>query len=615
MGNINLYKSTNGQAPWSLVKENIQSPVTITESTGGSLYYAVRDEGDGGNIEPSNYKIISKPVYVFDNTETLTFSFDESDMVNNNLKISVTGKLTITGYSIELQWRKNNTGTWNNVDKLEYSSSTKKVIFTLNNNNNNLKLKQNDKLNFRARYVNTTNTNYTSNWVDYGQYYYPFTAIYAIGENIDFSLNKLSPYNRMDINITFSEPLPTNLTVKPRFATTIINKSFTINKGNTQYMMHLVTSDLSPVNDYLANQIVLTNDFAMGIEYSAVYFGTTLSISGQPNTISDVITYYGTSLGVSFHINTVGKYATDVLFSTTAGQDSGALTMLGIVFSGIYINLDNECQNKHTINIGNKTIRYIADSTQSEICDNAMNPSVIVYNNSSSFIPSDTLLKLNGVNNIMFGMLNINLGIQANGLRFFAYWNGGGLLDKDVVASMTKEEQNIQDLGLGTVYKNVFPYINDSMYSTYPPTDITNNPGVLFGVTTGLGIGYITLRDFIMYVDFVSKRGSLWNTFQSNGSDGTYKNIINFSVISLPSQRISVSFTPHDLGSALKVELPLGVNGSVNGDSFRYIFNAAQSGYTNIRLTFNSYAGQGANPSDALEAVNLGNVRMLVTFF
>ena len=68
MGNINLYKSTNGQSPWSLVKENIQSPVTITESTGGSVYYAVRDEGDGSTIEPSNYKIISKPVYVFDNT-------------------------------------------------------------------------------------------------------------------------------------------------------------------------------------------------------------------------------------------------------------------------------------------------------------------------------------------------------------------------------------------------------------------------------------------------------------------------------------------------------------------------------------------------------------------
>ena len=428
MGNINLYKSTNGQAPWSLVKENIQSPVTITESTGGSLYYAVRDEGDGENISPSNYKIISKPVYVFDNTETLTFSFDESDMVNNNLKISVTGKLTITGYSIELQWRKNNTGTWNNVDKLAYSSSTKKVIFTLNNDNNNLKLKQKDKLNFRARYVNTTNTNYTSNWVDYGQSYYPFNKIYAINENIAFSLNKLSPHNRMDINITFSEPLPTNLTVKPKFATTIIDKPFTINKGNTQYIMRLVTSDLSPVNDYLANQIVLTNDFSMGIDYSAVYFGTTLSISGTTNIISNVITYSGTNLGVSFHINTFGRYATDELFSSTAGQDSGALTMLGIIFSGIFINLDNECQNKHTINVGNKTIRYIADSTQSAMCDNAMNPSVVIYNNSSTFITSDTLQKLKNVINIKYGMLNINLGVQADGLKFFAYWNGGGLL-------------------------------------------------------------------------------------------------------------------------------------------------------------------------------------------
>ena len=159
MGNINLYKSTTGKAPWTLVKENITSPVTITESTGGSLYYAVRDEGDSGNIEPSDYKIISKPVYVFKSTDKISnITFDDKTDINS-LIVKVTSTCGDTAnHKVQVQINVKNTG-WKNFTKVAIGANIQARYTTAATDG----VTEGNQIKFRAYIVNNSNANYRTN--------------------------------------------------------------------------------------------------------------------------------------------------------------------------------------------------------------------------------------------------------------------------------------------------------------------------------------------------------------------------------------------------------------------------------------------------------------------
>lgn len=159
MGNINLYKSTTGNAPWSLVKENVTSPVTITESTGGSLYYAVRDEGNGGNIEPSAYKVISKPVYVFKSTDKvskITFD-DKTDLNSLILKVTSTCGNT-SNHKVQIQINVKNTG-WKNLAQVAIGTNIQAKYTTAATDG----VTEGSQIKFRAYIFNTSNASYRTN--------------------------------------------------------------------------------------------------------------------------------------------------------------------------------------------------------------------------------------------------------------------------------------------------------------------------------------------------------------------------------------------------------------------------------------------------------------------
>lgn len=181
MGNINLYKSTNGQAPWSLVKENIQNPVTITESTGGSVYYAVRDEGDGANIEPSEYKIISKPVYVFKSTDKVSkITFDDTTDLNS-LIVKVTSTCGNTSnHKVQVQINVKNTG-WKNFAQVAIGSNIQAKYTTAATDG----VTEGSQIKFRAYIFNTTNTNYRTN--NSAEYVYTVTNIDISNITVNFS--------------------------------------------------------------------------------------------------------------------------------------------------------------------------------------------------------------------------------------------------------------------------------------------------------------------------------------------------------------------------------------------------------------------------------------------
>lgn len=164
MGNINLYKSTTGKAPWSLVKENIASPVTITESTGGSLYYAVRDEGNGSNIKPSNYKVISKPVYVFKSTDKVNnIAFDDTtNMSALNLKVTSTCG-DASNHKVQIEINVKNTG-WKKFQQVAIGANVNAAYIAAPLDG----VTEGDQIKFRAYIFNTSNSNYrTANSAEY----------------------------------------------------------------------------------------------------------------------------------------------------------------------------------------------------------------------------------------------------------------------------------------------------------------------------------------------------------------------------------------------------------------------------------------------------------------
>ena len=166
MGNINLYKSSSASGPWSLVKSNISSPVTITENTGGSLYYAVRDEGNGGNIKPSDYKIISKPVYVFKSTDKVNnITFDDTTDINA-LIVKINSTCDLSTARVYVEYNPKNTG-WKTLGVTTVGSN-KTLKYTKAATD---KIGEGDTIQVRAyiadstqSLVNNFRTNYTQNY-------------------------------------------------------------------------------------------------------------------------------------------------------------------------------------------------------------------------------------------------------------------------------------------------------------------------------------------------------------------------------------------------------------------------------------------------------------------
>lgn len=159
MGNINLYKSSSASGPWNLVKSNISSPFTITENTGGSLYYAVRDEGNGSNIKPSNYKVISSPVYVFKSTDKINnITFDDTTDLNS-LIVKITSTCGNTSnHKVQVQINIKNTG-WKNFTRVAIGTNIQAKYTTASSDG----VIEGSQIKFRAYIFNTTNANYKTN--------------------------------------------------------------------------------------------------------------------------------------------------------------------------------------------------------------------------------------------------------------------------------------------------------------------------------------------------------------------------------------------------------------------------------------------------------------------
>lgn len=195
MGNINLYKSTTGNAPWSLVKENVQSPVTITENTGGSLYYAVRDEGDGNNIEPSNYKVISKPVYVFKSTDKVSkITFDDTTDVNSLIIKVISTCGDKSNHKVQIEKNVKNTG-WKKFAQVAIGSNIQAKYTTAATDG----VTEGSQIKFRAYIFNTTNVNYRTN----------NSAEYVYTLNIDSNINV--QFNTMDENYYYLQSTRTDI--------------------------------------------------------------------------------------------------------------------------------------------------------------------------------------------------------------------------------------------------------------------------------------------------------------------------------------------------------------------------------------------------------------------
>lgn len=159
MGNINLYKSSSASGPWSLVQSNISTPITFKEATGGSLYYAVRDEGNGSNIKPSDYKVISKPVYVFKSTDKInSITFDDTtNMSILFLKVTSTCGDT-SNHKVQIEINIKNTG-WKKFTQVAIGSNIRASYITAPLDG----VTEGSQIKFRAYIFNTTNANYRTN--------------------------------------------------------------------------------------------------------------------------------------------------------------------------------------------------------------------------------------------------------------------------------------------------------------------------------------------------------------------------------------------------------------------------------------------------------------------
>ena len=195
MGNINLYKSSSASGPWSLVQSNISTPVTFEEATGGSLYYAVRDEGNGSNIKPSDYKVISEPVYVFKSTDKVnSITFDDTTDLNS-LIIKVTSTCGNTSnHKVQVQINVKNTG-WKNFTQVAIGSNIQAKYTTAATDG----VTEGSQIKFRAYIFNTTNANYRTN--DSAEYVYTL--------NIDSNINV--QFNNMDADYYYLQSTRTDI--------------------------------------------------------------------------------------------------------------------------------------------------------------------------------------------------------------------------------------------------------------------------------------------------------------------------------------------------------------------------------------------------------------------
>lgn len=181
MGNINLYKSSSASGPWSLVKENIQSPVTFDEAASGLIYYAVRDEGNGSDTEASEYKVISEPVYVFGSTDKVSnITFDDATDLDS-LIVKVTSACEdASNHKVQVQVNVKDTG-WKDLAQVEIGSDIQATYTPTEEDG----ITEGSQIKFRAYIFNTTNANYRTNYSE--EYVYTLN----IDTNIDVQFDNM----------------------------------------------------------------------------------------------------------------------------------------------------------------------------------------------------------------------------------------------------------------------------------------------------------------------------------------------------------------------------------------------------------------------------------------